>query len=164
MHALIGWIEGTSLNQRVQNVFWIIPVIQTIHILSVSIVISSMAMLDLRLMGLVGTQHSVAASAHRFMPWLWGALAVLLLTGTVLIIGEPGRSLGNWVFQLKMGLLGLAIILSLAFTRKLKQDLTFWERSSSARTSSRILGVLLLTLWVGIVICGRWIAYVAGES
>lgn len=164
VHTLIVWIEGTSLNQLVQNVFWIIPVVQTIHILSVSVVISSMAMLDLRLMGLAGTRHPISAVARRFMPWMWGALPVLLITGTVLIIGEPGRSLGNWVFQLKMSLLVLAVALSLAFTRKLKRDLKLREPPSALRNTSRILGLLSLMLWIGIVICGRWIAYVGGET
>jgi putative copper export protein len=164
VHTLIVWIEGTSLNQLVQNVFWIIPVVQTIHILSVSVVISSMAMLDLRLMGLAGTRHPISAVARRFMPWMWCALPVLLITGTVLIIGEPGRSLGNWVFQLKMSLLVLAVALSLAFTRKLKRDLEFREPLSALRNTSRILGLLSLMLWIGIVICGRWIAYVGGET
>jgi hypothetical protein len=164
VHTLIGWIEGTSLNQLVQNVFWIIPVVQTIHILSVSVVISSMAMLDLRLMGLAGTRHPISAAARRFMPWVWGALPILLITGTVLIIGEPGRSLGNWVFQLKMSLLLLAVALSLAFTYKLKRDLKFREPSSAPRSTSRILGLLSLMLWIGIVVCGRWIAYVGGET
>ena len=160
IQALIGWIEGTAPNHVVQNVFWIIPVVQTIHILCVSIVMASMAMLDLRLMGLALRRHSIVSLAHRFMPWTWGALPLLLLSGTVLIIGEPGRSLGNWVFQLKMSLLLLAVGASLAFTRSLRGDQGFWERSAGLRLASRALGLLLLLLWVGIVTCGRWIAYV----
>jgi hypothetical protein len=160
MQALIGWIESTQPNQVIQTVFWIIPVVQTIHILSVSIVMASMAMLDLRLIGFGLGRHSVATLTDRFMPWVWGALLVLLLSGTVLIIGEPGRSLGNWVFQLKMTLLLLAVIASLVLTRGLREDRGFWERSPNLRMASRVLGMLLLMLWVGIVICGRWIAYV----
>jgi hypothetical protein len=160
IQALIGWIESTRPNQVVQNVFWIIPVVQTIHILSVSIVMASMAMLDLRLMGLGLGRHSIASLAQRFMPWAWGALLLLLLTGTVLIIGEPGRSLGNWVFQLKMSLLLLAVMASLILIHRLRRDRGYWERTPKLRIASRVLGLLLLMLWVGIVICGRWIAYV----
>jgi hypothetical protein len=160
LEALIGWIESTRPNQVVQDVFWIIPVVQIVHILSVSIVMASMAMLDLRLMGVGLGRHSIASLAHRFMPWAWGALLLLLLSGTVLIIGEPARSLGNWVFQVKMSLLLLAIIASLVLTHKLRGDGVFWERSPRPRMASRVLGLTLLTLWVGIVICGRWIAYV----
>ena len=160
IQALIGWIEGTRPNHVVQNVFWIIPVVQTVHILSVSIVVASMAMLDLRLMGVGLGRHSIASMAHRFMPWAWSALLLLLLSGTVLIVGEPGRSLGNWVFQLKMSLLLLAVIASLIVSQRLKDDQDFWERSTRLRLASRILGLLLLLLWVGVVVCGRWIAYV----
>ena len=158
--ALIHWIEGTAASQVIQTVFWIIPTVQIAHILCVSIVISSMAMLDFRLLGLALNRHSIPVLAHRFMPWLCGALCVLLLSGLVLIIGEPGRSLGNWVFQLKMGLLLLAVLASLSFTYKLKHDAGFWERTTRRHALSRLFGLLSLILWVGIVVCGRWIAYV----
>jgi hypothetical protein len=160
LDALIGWIESTRLNHVVQKVFWIIPVVQTIHILAVSIVMASMAMLDLRLMGLGLSRHSIASLAHRFMPWTWGALLLLLLSGTVLIIGEPGRSLGNWVFQLKMSLLLVAVFASLVLTHRLRGNGGFSEQSPKSRVAFRALGLMLLMLWVGIVTCGRWIAYV----
>ncbi len=77
----------------------------------------------------------------RLRPVIGWALPVLLATGVVMIIGEPVRSLENPVFQLKMALLVCAIVVIL---------LPF---------KNRIVALASLSLWVGIVFAGRWIAY-----
>ena len=112
MQALIHWIMGTSASKTVANVAWVIPAVQTIHILAISVVISTMAMLDLRLMGLTAKRYTIRAVADRFLPWMWSPVIVLLITGLILITGEPDRALGNWVFQTKMALLIAVLAIS----------------------------------------------------
>jgi hypothetical protein len=99
-------------------------------------------MLDLRLLGIVGSDQPLARVTNRFRPVIWSTLPILLATGVVMIIGEPARSLANPVFQLKMLLLLAAIAVTAAFHKE-----------------SRIIAILSLSLWVGIVFAGRWIAY-----
>src|SRR3982074_3599265 len=103
LEEFIDWLGATSASLVIQKVFWIIPTVQTVHILAISVVLASMAMFDLRLLGVAGKRNSIASLSGRFMPWLWGALLVLAASGCILIIGEPKRSLGNGGFQLKMG-------------------------------------------------------------
>ena len=123
-----GWLEQTPLSQAIQGAGWIVPSVQTIHILAIAAVMSSALMLALRLEG-------------RYRRVIWWSLPVLLATGMVMIVGEPARSLANPVFQLKMLLLLSAIAVTLI------------------RRDSRITALLSLSLWVGIVFSGRWIAY-----
>ena len=161
MQALIHWIMGTSASKTVANVAWIIPAVQTIHILAISVVISTMAMLDLRLMGLTAKRYSIRAVADRFLPWMWLSVIVLLITGVILITGEPDRALGNWVFQTKMALLIAVLAISWGFNRVLKRDLTAWDMDSRHKTAAKVTGLVSLLLWIGIVVAGRWIAYAA---
>lgn len=161
MQALIHWIMGTSASKTVANVAWIIPAVQTIHILAISVVISTMAMLDLRLMGLTGKRYTIRTVADRFLPWMWRSVIVLLVTGVILITGEPDRALGNWVFQTKMALLIAVLSISWGLRRALMRDLTPWERGSSHETAAKVTGLVSLLLWIGIVVAGRWIAYAA---
>jgi uncharacterized membrane protein len=157
----IHWLGATPLSLVIQKVFWIIPTVQTLHILAISVVLTSMAMFDLRLLGLAGTRSSIASLSRRFMPWVWGALIVLAASGSILIVGEPKRSLGNVSFLLKMCMLATAIIVTLGFQAVLKRDL----KSGSADLAqahvilAKITGFLSLTLWVGIAVAGRLIAY-----
>ena len=134
-----------------------IPTVQTVHIVSIAIVMTSMAMLDLRLVGITGRRQSLAEVSSRFLPWAWVALVVLASSGTILIIAEPGRELINRVFWLKMSLLTAVVILTAFFQTMLRRRNGFWEQH---RAAAVLLGSVSLVMWVGIVAAGRWIAYV----
>jgi hypothetical protein len=88
---------------------------------------------------------------------VWTALVVLLCSGTILIIGEPGRDLLNTVFWIKMSLLATALVLTWTFQHMLQRSKTFWDRN---RTAAVLLGSVSLVIWMGIIGAGRWIAYV----
>lgn len=159
LHSFAQWLSETPLSLIIQNVSWIIPMTQSVHILSIAIVVSSVLMVDLRLLNLVGRGQPMVVYTGRFLPWIWPTLAVLLLTGSILIIGEPARSLENPSFQLKMVLLILAIVTTAALQRPTLKDASYWEASSGRKTAAKVLAVISLCLWVGIVFAGRWIAY-----
>jgi hypothetical protein len=161
LDQFVHWLEATQASLIIQKIFWIIPTVQTVHILAISVVFASMAMLDLRLLGLVGRRHSVLSSARRFLPWLWWSLLVLALSGSVLIVGEPHRALGNISFLLKMCMLATAIVLTLVFQTVLKRDLARGIPDLAPRHFgvAGAIGAVSLLLWVGIVVAGRLIAY-----
>jgi hypothetical protein len=162
LQDLIDWLGATPASQVIQQVFWIIPTVQTVHILAISVVVASMAMFDLRLLGLAGMRHSVASLSRRFLPWLWGALIVLAISGSILIIGEPKRALGNPAFLAKMCMLATAIAVTLAFQTVLKRDLAggSGDLAPPHFGMAKIVGALSLVLWAGIAVAGRLIAYV----
>ncbi len=153
-------LSETPLSQAIQTTDWIIPAVQTVHILAVAAVISSILMVDLRLAGLHARDQPVAAVARRFLPTVWYALPVLLATGATLIIAEPARALQNPVFMLKMSLLVLAAGITLACQIPLRRDGLFWDRSAARRRLAASIACLSLPLWIAIVFAGRWIAYV----
>jgi len=161
LDGFIHWLGATPASQLIQKVFWIIPTVQAVHILAISVVLASMAMFDARLLGLAGKRNSIASLSRRFMPWLWGALIVLAASGCILIIGEPKRSLGNVVFQLKMCMLATAIAATLGFQSVLKRDLAGGaaDLAPAHAAVAKITGLLSLVLWVGIAVAGRLIAY-----
>jgi uncharacterized membrane protein SirB2 len=157
VQELCDWLSGTRLSLLIQNVSWIIPAVQSLHILSVAVVMSSMAMLDLRLMGLTGRRQSVSAMAARLLPRMWVALIVLAITGSILVIGEPDRDLPNPAFQTKMAALAAAIVLTLVVRRQIGKQESFWEARPLA---AKLAAGASLLLWLGIVVAGRWAAYV----
>ena len=104
LDAFCAWLARTPLSQTLQSAEWIIPTVQTVHILAVAAVISSVLMIHLRLLGLRAREQPLAAVTARFLPFVWWPLPVLLLSGSILITAEPARSLQNPVFALKMSL------------------------------------------------------------
>jgi hypothetical protein len=158
--SFCDWIDRTPLSQAIQSANWVVPTVQTIHILGIAAIMSSILMVDLRLLGILGRDQSLARVSTRFRPVIWWTLPILFASGLVLIIGEPLRSLGNSVFQLKMLLLIAAMAVTLAYQVPLGRDQSFWDLKGGRRTGARIIAVMSLLLWVGIVFAGRWIAYI----
>ena len=154
-----AWLDQTPLSQTIQTTGWVVPTVQTVHILAIAAVMASVLMIDLRLLGVLGREQPVARVSERFRPVIWWTLPILLATGILMIIGEPVRSLENPIFQLKMALLVTAIIVTLSYQVPLGRDPAFWDLTGSRRGVARIIAVLSLLLWVGIVFAGRWIAY-----
>ena len=162
LHATSEWLAGTSLSQAVANHAWAVPSLQSVHILSVAIVMSSIAMLDLRLAGFLGREQSMRDLTIRFYPWIWGALAMLLTTGFFQIMAEPARELLNWIFLTKMALI-IAAVLFTAPVRAMLEDSRFRDLPPGKRALIRACALVSLILWVGVVVCGRWIAYAGGQ-
>jgi hypothetical protein len=162
LDSFCKWLAATPLSETIQTVEWIIPAVQTVHILAVAAVMSSVLMIDLRLLGLGARALSIESTAKRFLPFIWWPLPVLLATGATLIIAEPSRALQNPVFVLKMGLLIAAMIVTLSCQIPLRRDAAFWDRNASRRRVAALIAIASLPLWVGIVFAGRWIAYVQG--
>ena len=163
LHAVSDWLAGTSLSMAVAGHAWAVPSLQSVHILSVAIVMSSVAMLDLRLAGFIGREQSLRDLTLRFYPWIWGALLVLLTTGFFQIMAEPARELLNWIFLTKMGLI-IAAVLFTAPLRQMLEDCRYRDLAPGKRAIIRGCAVISLILWVGVVVCGRWIAYAGGEA
>jgi uncharacterized membrane protein SirB2 len=111
-------------------------------------------LLSLRIAGRGFAVEPLASLASRFVPAMWVCLVVLFLSGALLIIAEPFRTITNPVFYLKMSLLIVAIAL------------TVWLATVARRDSARPSGfhvaaaALSMLVWAGIIIAGRYIAYV----
>jgi hypothetical protein len=153
------WLEQTEPSQFIQNAGWIVPSLQTVHILAISAVAGSALILNLRLIGVLCAGQSLQSVTKRFAPVIWWSLPILLATGTVLTIGEPGRELLNPVFRIKMVLILAAMALLAMFQARLSRDPGRYDGASSRRAALSIALPSLL-LWTGIVIAGRLIAYV----
>jgi hypothetical protein len=165
MEAIAIWLAGTIASDVIQKTLWVIPVMQTIHILSVAMVFSSVVMIELRVLGVTNSQ-TIEQTAHRFVPWIFSGVVVLALTGSILIIGEPKRSLPSYEFQMKMLYLAVAIAFTIAFARSVRQHAAVWQTAGGAavqNATGRVLvnGLALVALvaWSMVVMYGRWIAY-----
>jgi hypothetical protein len=154
MNAFLDAVGTTPLSQLLQNVRWLIPLIQSTHILALSLVFVSAAVVDLRILGVAGRRQRLPSLTSRFLPWVgWGVL-VLLTTGVLLMIAEPRRALLNPLFQMKMAALVVAGLMTWAIAAG-GDGWAGLERRGLAKP----LAVGSLLLWLAIIALGRWIAY-----
>jgi hypothetical protein len=160
LDAFCTWLKDTSFSVTLQSVEWIVPAVQTVHILAIGAVAGAALAVAFRSLGLSGRDRTTSAVAAQFLPVVWGALPVLLATGLVLIVAEPARALENPVFWTKMSLLGTAMVVTAVYHLPLRRDPTFWDGSLTRKRATKVLAIASLLLWTGIIFAGRWIAYV----
>ena len=159
LRDLSKWLAATPLSHTIQTNGWVIPTLQTIHILGVAVLFSSAILVDLRFYRALQRDVPLADVARRFLPTIWPVLLILLITGSLLIIGEPRRSLLNNTFYLKMALLAVAVLLTLALQWSLRAAPEFWERDRRRRIAGQLAATVSILVWCGILFAGRWIAY-----
>ena len=105
-------LYGTPLSTAIRETSWIIPGVQSIHIIAIAGVVGAAIVMDLRLAGVLATDEAPRAVVKRHLPWMWSSLALLLASGFVLGLGEPYRVLMNPVFWAKMALVLTGFVLS----------------------------------------------------
>jgi hypothetical protein len=127
------------------------PLIQTIHLLGIAAIMGSAVLIDLKVLGLALPSQDTREVIRRLMPWTWWALPFMALSGLVFVFAQPNRYFANPIFQLKFTLLPLALALAAILDRVDLRGHPIVFKSVAA---------LSVVLWLGVVMAGRWIAYV----
>jgi uncharacterized membrane protein len=155
------WLGNTPVSTTMQTVKWIVPTVQSIHIMAVAFLTASVVLIDMCLLRShrPGAGLSVTAMVERFAPWTRRALAVLLVTGGSLILAEPHRELANPVFWSKMALIVVVCVVTLLFQSTVRRHGQSWDMGRY-RLAGIAFAMASMVLWGAIIVCGRWIAYV----
>ncbi len=154
------WLAATGPSDwiRLQQA-WLIPTVQSIHILALAIAFGSVFLISLRVLGLVGKDQTVRQVNRRFFPWLHAAMYVLLASGLVMLVGEPVRQLMAFSFWLKMSLLAVGLTTAIVFTNAVRRHETTWDEQLAQKGAVRAGAVVTILVWMGVIVCGRLIAY-----
>jgi Family of unknown function (DUF6644) len=159
MSDFAPWLADSSLSLAIRKAAWLIPTIQIVHIVAITMIMTSAAMIAARIVGFASQTQSMAQTGRRFLPWIWTGLVLLAPSGVLLIIAEPERTLGNPVFWWKMAFLAIVVAATFWFQTSLRTDPMRWEGPARKTGLIRVFAVSSVLLWVGVLVAGRWIAY-----
>jgi magnesium-transporting ATPase (P-type) len=154
------WLSMTSISVAFQSANWFVPLVQTMHIIAIAILLTSVYIMSFRLIGLTRGALPLATLSAKSAPWIWAALSVLLLSGILLTVTEPARELLNWVFRIKMLLVLMLAAILLTVQARVRRHPDYWTASPARRRAARAIGIVFLIMGACIVTAGRWIAYV----
>jgi len=159
MAELSQWVGSLPISLAMRRITWLVPMLQTLHILSIGFVLSSIIMIDLRVWG-VSRSGTAITRSERFMPWMWTALAVATLTGIALMFGAP-RSWRDGAFVAKLYMMTAATVATMALPIMLRRNEC---GGKDAGVPARLVGIAALALWLGATLAGRgrWIAGALG--
>jgi Family of unknown function (DUF6644) len=160
--SLLGWcqwLEHTSLATAVSESVWLFPVIEGSHILALPLSVGMILMFDLRLLGLAFRTGLAARMMADVVRWSKFGFAIMFITGGILFMTQASKAYGNTFFRTKLLLLLImginAAVYQLVFYPRMAQ----WDARGGTPMGARMCAALSLVGWIGVIICGRTMAY-----
>ncbi|HUP96764.1 MAG TPA: DUF6644 family protein [Usitatibacter sp.] len=151
-------VEALALARAMREWLWLYPAVEIVHISGFVILVGSVAMFDLRVLGL-SRAIPVRQLARHLLPWSVAALFLIVPSGLAMFAAHASDFLGNRAFQLKMALLLTAGLNAVAFHTGPYQTVAAWNTDVAAPWTAKASVALSLALWFSIISCGRLLAY-----
>lgn len=155
---LMQYIQSRPYALSIAQSRWLFPGLETVHVFALTLVVGSVALIDLRLIGIAFRERSVRELCGSVLPWTWGAFAVAATCGVLLFSSKAALYFMNVPFRLKMLCLLLAAVNMLVFHAITARTLPGWEHGPPP-LGARLAGIVSLLLWITIVAAGRWIGF-----
>jgi hypothetical protein len=137
---------------------WLFPFLETVHVLALTVVVGSVAMMDLRLLGIGSKDRAITELTGSVLKWTWSAFAVAATCGALLFSSKATTYFANVPFRIKVLCLGFAAVNMLLFHFVTARDIHGWD-TGKPPPRARAAGAISLVLWVIIVATGRWIGF-----
>jgi hypothetical protein len=157
--SVFVWIHETAFATAIRESSYLFPWIESVHVLALTIVVGSIAVVDLRLLGITSAARSIASVAAEVLPLTWTAFVVAAITGVSLFASHATGYAANFQFRMKILLLFLAGINMLSFHWVMGRGTDNWNDSGVTPRRGKVAGLISLSLWIGIVAFGRWIGF-----
>ncbi len=153
-----AWPISVAMRGEIPGTEWLFPIIETLHVMALTIVVGSIAMVDLRLLGLASRNTAVSRLTAEVLPWTWTAWSVAAVFGTLMFMAKAGTYAGNLQFRLKFVCMGLAAVNMFVFHFGAYRQVARWD-GGEPPMSAKLAGALSLSLWIGVVFFGRWVGF-----
>jgi Family of unknown function (DUF6644) len=155
-------LEHSALAVSIAESSWAFPAIETIHVLSLTLVVGTVLVIDLRVLGLASAKQPYAALRRDVLPWTWLAFCAAVVSGSLLFITRAVDYARNDAFRAKFALLLLAGINMLVFELIIARAAANWDRGAPIPWPGKAAALLSLTLWIAIVFFGRRVGFTMG--
>ena len=161
MLGFIQWLNGTSWSLYLRESELAFPLTEAIHLIGLGISVGTIMWVDLRLLGLTMRRQRVTDVVSRLERWAIRGFAVMFISGIVLFLGKPETYYTTTAFRIKMLMLPLAGLNVVLFHKKVYPRVAQWNEGAAVPWPGRLVGFVSMTLWLAIIIAGRWTAYFA---
>ena len=152
-------LQASGLANRIRESLYLFPLIESTHVIGLTMVFGTIAIIDFRLLGIASTRRPFTRIASDILKWTWAAFALTVTTGLLMFITNAGIYYNNFYFRTKMALLLLAGINVLMFELTAGRSVQRWDKDEAAPLAGKTMAALSLVLWIAIIFMGRWIGF-----
>lgn len=151
-------LQNNSFIITVNSTGWMAAGLEIVHYFSMFVLVGSIAIVDLRVMGLAGNQQSATKLARTLFPWMWASLALNFLSGFVMFAGIAASYIPDSTFHLKMWVILAAVVFGIIVQWRVPA----WDKLPAMPIGARLLAAVSLLLWVGAILAGNEVPALSG--
>lgn len=157
--AIVTVIYESPIATAIRESENLFPILQTFHIVGTILLAGAIAILDLRLLGVVLRKVAPAPLARSLLPITWLGFVVMLISGGLLFIAQSARIYENFFMRLKLLLLVVALGNVALFHATTFRSIRHWPEAAAAPLPAQLFATASLVSWTAVIITGRFIAY-----
>ncbi len=156
---LLHRLKDTDFATAIRENASLFPWIEAVHVLGLTVAIGAIGVIELRLIGVASLNRPVTRVLKDMLPITWSAFAVAVSSGFLLFCSNAPTYAYNTFFLTKAALLVLAGLNAFGFHTFVERSIARWDSAARTPWPARLSGIFSLVMWVGIVICGRWVGF-----
>ncbi|WP_044562919.1 DUF6644 family protein [Azospirillum sp. B4] len=159
LQTVLQSIQNSGLSLWIRQNPAIFPIIESLHVVAITLVFGTIMIVDLRLLGFASHRRGANKLIAELLPFTWGAFILAVATGCLLFTANAPAYANNTQFRLKLLVILAAGINMAVFHVTTHRRIAAWDTVMPPPTAARVAGVTSLLLWVAVIYIGRWIGF-----
>lgn len=153
------WLQNTSFGTGLRESIWMFPIVESTHVLALSLSVGTLLWMDLRLTGTFMKKQPMSKVSRSVLPWTLVGFGIMTITGILLFWCQAVKAYNSIFFKMKIIMLALAAINAIAYHTTIYLKMDEWDKTIPPPARARFAGWCSIILWIGIIVCGRTMAY-----
>jgi hypothetical protein len=155
IYPFFEWCERTWVYHQITVHESFFPALETIHLFGLVLLLGTIAILSLRLLGLLMPHQPIPELAGALGRYAGLGLAIMLPSGVLMFIATAVRCYGNTSFWIKMCFLAAALVFHFTYFKRALRS----PDSKNSDVRARLAACGALFLWFGVGAAGRSIGF-----
>ena len=153
-------LKASDFSLSIQYSAWAFPVIESVHVVAITLVFGIIAIVDLRLLGVASVSRRLSEVSRDCLVLTWVFFALAVVTGLLMFVTNAPIYFENTWFRWKMLFIALAGVNMLVFELITVRGSADWDDgSTSVPAAGKLAGLLSITFWFAVILCGRMIGF-----
>jgi uncharacterized membrane protein YtjA (UPF0391 family) len=137
-------LEQTAWVKTFGSTGWMYASVSVVHYLTLFWFIGSMAVVDLRVMGVAARKRNLAELSAQIFPWAWTGLVLAIISGFFMFTTAAGDWAPDPVFHVKLAM----IVISIVFAILVQRGAPKWAALPEIPNSAKVIAAIALLLWI----------------
>lgn len=154
MRPFFEWCDHLAVANAIRDSRFVFPIIETFHLLALTVLLGTVLVLALRLMGAGLKKQPLTVVARALEPLTNWSVVVMLVSGFLMFSSEAMKCYENPPFFFKMAMLAVSILFHYTLVRPMVT-----AAQAPGRVRAALTGVASLLTWFSVAAGGRAIGF-----